>query len=93
MGDEEKAVTADEVDIDVPEDIESSVRDMLRRHVKIWSGQLCEINVTEMRFELVRDAKPFKYPPFRAGPRTRELERAEIRKQMKAGVMEPAMSE
>ena len=46
-----------------------------------------------MRIDLKSDAKPFKSPPYRAGPKTRELERAEITKQLYSGVIKPAMSE
>ena len=60
---------------------------MLRKHEKIWSGQLGDINVTQMHIDLKPDAKPFKSPPYRAGPETRELERAEITKQLDAGVI------
>lgn len=52
-----------------------------------------EIIVTEIGIDLVPDAKQFNYLRFRAGPNTRELDRAEIDKQLKAGVIEPAMSE
>jgi len=93
MGKDEKPVTADDINIDVPVDKEEAVRSMLRKHESMWSGQLGEINVTEMRIDLVPDAKPFKSAPYRAGPKTRELERAEIDKQLKAGIIEPAYSE
>lgn len=38
-----------------------SLRDMLRKHERFWPGQLGELNVTEMKFDLVQDRKPFKY--------------------------------
>ena len=66
---------------------------MLRQHEKRWSGQLGDINVTQMRIDLKPDAKPFKSPPYRAGPKTRDMERAEINKQLDSSVIEPAMSE
>ena len=65
---------------------------MLRKHVKIWSGQLGDINVTQMRIDLIQDAKPFTSPPCRSGTKTRELERAEINKQLAAGIIEPDIS-
>ena len=46
-----------------------------------------------MNIDLVPDAKPFKSAPYRAGPKTRELEQAEVEKKRKAGVIEPVMSE
>ena len=46
-----------------------------------------------MGIDLVPDSKPFKSASYGAGPKTRELEQAEVDKQLKAGVIEPAMSE
>lgn len=66
--------------------------DVLRKHEHAWSDQLGEINVTEMRTDLLSDPKPFKYPPLGAGPKTLDLERAEIDKQLKSGIIELAMS-
>lgn len=65
---------------------------MLRENER-WSGQLGEINVTEMRIYLALDSKPFKSPPFLPRPKTSELQRGGINKQLKADVIEPAMSE
>ena len=93
MGADEKHMTADDIELDIPVEKEKDVRDMLRKHEKIWNGELGAINVTDMRIDLVPDAKPFKSAPYRAGPKTRELEQAEVDKQLKAGVIEPAMSE
>ena len=93
MGADEKPMTADDIELDIPVEKEKDVRDMLRKHEKIWNGELGAINVTDMRIDLVPDAKPFKSAPYRAGPKTRELEQAEVDKQLKAGVIEPAMSE
>lgn len=93
MSKDEKSDTADDIDINVPLDKEEAVRAMLCKHEKMWFGQLGEINVTEMRIDLVPDARPFKSAPYRAGPKTRELERAQIDKQLKAGIIESAYSE
>lgn len=60
---------------------------MVRKHDHMWSGQLGEINVIEMRIDLIYDAKTFKSPQYRAGPKIEELEKAEIDKQLKAGVI------
>lgn len=88
-----KPVTAHYIDIGMSVEKKDAVRYMFRRHKNIWSGQLCEINVTKMRINIVPDSKPFKSKPFRAGPKTRELERTKIDKQLKSGVMEPVMSD
>lgn len=44
-----------------------------------------------MRIDLVPDAKTFKSPLFRAGPKTQKLKHAEIYTQLKAGVIEAAL--
>lgn len=59
----------------------------------VWSRKLGDVNVTEMRIDLLPDAKPFKYPLFREVPKTIKLKRADIDNQLKAGVIEPARSE
>ena len=66
---------------------------MLRKHEKMWSGELVHIAVTENSIDLVPDARPFKSAPYRAGPKMRELIDFEVNKQLKAGVIEPAQSE
>ena len=66
---------------------------MLRKHEKMWSGQLGEITVTEHHIDLIKGARPLKSHPYRAGPKPRELEKFEIDKQLKAGVIEPTISE
>lgn len=58
---------------------------------KSWPWQLDEINLTEMRIELIPDAKPFKSTKFSAGSKTVELERADVYKQLKEAVIEPAI--
>lgn len=47
---DEKPTTTDDIELDVPAEKETAVRDILRRNEKMWSGQLCEIKVTEMPF-------------------------------------------
>lgn len=44
-----------------------------------------------MLTELTQDAKLFKYSTFRTGVMKRELEREEIYKQRKTGVIDPDM--
>ena len=52
-----------------------------------------EINITQHSIDLIPGARPFKSAPYRAGPKTRELEQFEIEKQLKAGVIELSNSE
>lgn len=65
---------------------------MLRKHEALWWGQIRE-NFAWIRIDLVPDAKHFQSPAYRACPKTRELERADIDKQLKGDMIEPAMSE
>lgn len=87
-----KPVTDAYISLHVASDREVEIRNMLRKHDHTWSGRLGEINITEMINDLVPDTKPFKSPPYMAGPKTMELEQAEIAKQLKSGVIEPAIS-
>lgn len=61
---------------------------MFRKHEPMWSGQL-----TELKIDLVLDGKPFKSARYWAGPKKGEIERAEIKKYLKAGIIQPAMSQ
>lgn len=60
MGKDEKPVTAADNPLNVPSDMEADIRNMIWRHEHMWSGQLGEVNITEMWIDLVPDAKPFK---------------------------------
>jgi len=75
---EDKPVTVDDIELEVSLEKETAVRDMLRRHEPMWTGALGEIRTSEMRIDLVDNARPFRSPPYRAGPKTRELEQAEV---------------
>lgn len=68
-----------------------AVRDMHRKHEPMWSGKLGEVNIIELRIDLVSDAETFKSATHRTGPKTRELERVEMEKKFKAGIIEPDM--
>lgn len=65
----------------------------MKKYGRAWFEQVSEINVTEMRIDLVQDAKPFNSEPFQSGPNTHELERAEIYKHLKTVVIEPSISD
>ena len=94
MDQDDKPATADDIPLTgVPPELETRVRDMLRKHEKMWSGELGNITTTEHPIDLVPNARPFKSPPFRAGPKMRELIDFEVNKQLKAGVIEPSQSE
>lgn len=87
---DEKPIKVDDIDLHIRGDRQDEVCHMLCKHEGTWSGKLGDMNVTTMRIDVVPDAKPFKYPPYTAGPKTRELERAKIGKQLVACVIELA---
>ncbi|CDF40830.1 unnamed protein product [Chondrus crispus] len=59
----------------------------------MWDGTLGEINTTVHRIELIPETRPIAQDPYRAGPKAREVEDAEVQKMLEAGVIEPAQSE
>lgn len=58
----------------------------------MWSGKLGEINVTSYPIDVITVKRPYKSASYRTGPKTRDLERYEISKQLAAGVIEPDYS-
>lgn len=50
-------------------------------------GYLGEIRDTELHIYLKEEARPFRSAPFRAGPKTCEIEQAEVKKQLDAGLI------
>ena len=88
-----KPITADTVKLDVDKAHHKKIRKMLRKHESLWDGTMGEINITKHSINLVPGTRPFKSAPYRAGPKTRELEQFEIDKQLHAGVSEPSHSE
>lgn len=67
---DQKPLTATNIPLNVPSDREVDLRNMLQKYEHMWSRQLGEININEMRSDLVPDAKPFKSHPYRACPKT-----------------------
>lgn len=59
----------------------------------MWLGKLGSISVTEHAIDIILGARTFKFPPYRPDPKTRELEKFEVEKQLKTGVTETAYSE
>ena len=92
-GKDEKPVTAETVELHVDEKYHPTIRKMLKKHESLSSGELGKINTVQHRIDLIPGARPFKSAPYRAGPKTRELEEFEIDKQLKAGFIEPSNSE
>ena len=58
----------------------------------MWDGSLGEVNTTEHHIDLLKGARPIASHPYRAGPRAREAEQAEVQRMLEADVMEPAQS-
>ena len=66
---------------------------MFTRHQSMWDGHLGTFTATSHRIELVPDARPVHCHPYRAGPRARQAETAEVEKMLREGVIEPATTE
>jgi Reverse transcriptase (RNA-dependent DNA polymerase) len=66
---------------------------MLQKHRSMWNGRLGQVHSTARRIDLIPGQKPVHYQPYRAGPKSRALESAEIQRILKAEVIEPATSE
>ena len=90
---DETPVTASNLELKMTDGKEEQIRAMLRKHESLWSGKLGEISATKHHIRLIEGARPFKSAPYRAGPKTRELEEEEVRRQLEAGVIEPSNSE
>ena len=86
---DETEITVDNIALGVDNKHHDSIRKMLRKHEEMWTGELGTIHVTEHNIDLIPDARPFKSAPYRAGPKTRELVKSEVDKQLAAGVIEP----
>lgn len=51
---------------------------MLKKLEAMWLENLGEITFYKHRIYFQPDSKPFKSPPFHAGPKARQLEKAEV---------------
>lgn len=76
MGEDENAVIDVDIHLDIKHEEENEIRNMLRKHEKMCSGQSGQINATVIGIDLVPDAEPFNSAPYVTGPKTRELDRA-----------------
>lgn len=75
------------------EEVRVKVRRMLEKHSSMWLGHLGTISVTQHRIEVKPGSKPVHMQPYRAGPKSREIEAAEVDKMLAEDVIEPAQSE
>jgi len=69
------------------------VLSLLEKHWALWSGHLGSIKATGHRIELKPGSKPVRLNPYRMGPRTRELIKAQIDRMLKLEVIEHSQSE
>lgn len=58
----------------------------------MWSGHLREISASEHHIDLLPGLRPIAQPPYRAGPRTREIEEEKMQSMSGKGVIELAQS-
>ena len=65
---------------------------MLRPLADLWSGKLENISVTQHRIALKPGSSPVHTQPYRAGPKTRQVEE-HVSKMLDADLIEPANSE
>ena len=80
-------VTAATVELSLTEGKEDKIRAMLKQHEELWSRKLGEISATKHSIRLIEGARPSKSAPYRAGPKTRELEKKEVFRQLEAGAV------
>ena len=89
MKDDDKVpVTAATVELTITEGKEDMIRAMLKQYEDLWLGKLGELTTTKHSIRLIEGARPSISAPYRAGPKKRELEKEEVRRQLQAGVIE-----
>jgi hypothetical protein len=72
----------------------SKVLEVLSKHrSSMWDGRLGHVHPATHRIDVVDGAKPVRAQPYRAGPRARAVESAEVQRKLMEGVIEPANSE
>jgi len=69
------------------------VLSLLEKHRALWSGHLGSIKATEHRIELKPGSKPVRLNPYRTGPQTEELMKAQVDRMLKLEVIEPSQSQ
>ena len=83
----------DELDLGhVPPTHREKLRSLLHEFSTMWDGSLGEVNVREHHIDLVKGARPIASHPYRAVPRAREAEQADVQRMLDADFIEPAQS-
>jgi hypothetical protein len=72
--------------------LREKVLGMLATHRQLWDGRLGRVSATSHHIDLTPGARPVHCQPYRARPRAREAESAEVRRMLEAGVIESASS-
>lgn len=58
----------------------------------MWSGKIGEISATEPNIDVQPGARPIAQPPYRPGPRSRQIEQENVNSMLEKGVIEPTQS-
>jgi len=77
----------------VPEGLRPQVLALLEKHRALWRGHLVSIKATQHRVELKPGSKPVRLSPYRTGPGTRKLIKAQVDRMLKLEIIEPSQSE
>ena len=77
----------------VSQGLRPQVLALLDKHRALWSAHLGSIRATEHRIELKPGSKPVRLNPYRMGPRTRKLIKAQFDLMLKIEAAEPSQSE
>jgi len=77
----------------VPTEWSGAVKALLQKHASLWEGKLGLIRGVEHRIRKKPGAVPVRQHPYKAGPMTREREKAEVERMRSMEVIEPASGE
>jgi hypothetical protein len=75
----------------VSDELRPQVINMLKKHQKLWDGNLGRIKGVEHR--IPTNGGPLRQQPYRCGIKTREAVNDEIERMKNLGVIEPSTSE
>ena len=81
----------EDLEMDVTEAERPLVLEMLKRHSKLWDGELGQVRGVEHRIPTVGD--PIRQQPYRCGLKTRQAVEEEIKRMSGLDVIEPSTSE
>ena len=85
--------SANDLDLDYLEPrYRTRLREMLRKYSSMWSGHLGEISTNQHHIDVPPGTRPVHHPPYRAGPKARQVEQEHVEKMLREGVIEPSES-